>query len=62
MTAVGKGFVAILATNERGSIERRPATTRREAFAVARDLSDEAERREFNRGEIVRVEVAQADE
>jgi len=38
VTAVGKGFVAVLATDMRGPIERRPATTRREAFAAARDL------------------------
>ena|SRR2546428_13280554 len=29
MTVVGKEFVAVLSTNERGPVERRPATTRR---------------------------------
>jgi hypothetical protein len=62
MTAIGQGYLAILATNERGPIERRPATTRREAFAAARDLLDEAERREWHRGEVVSVEVRQSDE
>jgi hypothetical protein len=62
MTAIGKGYLAILATNKRGPIERRPATTRREAFAAARDLLDEAERREWHRGEVVSVTIAQSDE
>jgi hypothetical protein len=62
MTAVGKGYVAVLATDMRGPVERRKAGTRKQAFAAAHMLLDVAERREFNRGEIVRVEVQQAEE
>jgi hypothetical protein len=62
MTAIGKGYVATLSTNERGPVERRPATTRREAFAAARDLLDAAEHLETRRGEIVSVSVGQSDE
>ena len=61
MTAVGKEFVATLSTDMRGPVECRPATTRRKAFATARDLLDEAERREWY-GEVVSIEVRQADE
>jgi hypothetical protein len=61
MTAIGQGYVAILGTNERGPVERRTATTRREAFAAARDLLDEAERRDWHRGEVVSVEVRQPE-
>ncbi len=61
MTAVGKGYIATLTSNQRGPVERRPATTRREAFAAARDLLDEAERRDWNRGEIVSVQIAQSE-
>ena len=62
MTAIGREFIAILSTNERGPVERRKAGTRKQAFAAARTLLDIAERREFNRGEVVSVEVRQAEE
>jgi len=62
MTANGKSFVAVLATNERGPILTRRAETRADAFAQARRLLDDAEDREWNRGETVSVEVRQADE
>jgi hypothetical protein len=62
MTAIGQGYVAVLATDMRGPVERRPATTRREAFAAARDLLDAAERRDWHRGEAISVEVRQAEE
>jgi hypothetical protein len=52
-TALGREYIAILSTNERGPIERRPATTRREAFATARILLDVAERGAWNQGEVV---------
>ena len=52
-TALGREYIAILSTNERGPIERRPATTRREAFAAARILLDVAERGAWNQGEVV---------
>jgi hypothetical protein len=61
VTAVGREFIAILSTNERGPVERRKAGTRKQAFAAARTLLDIAERREFNRGEVVSVEVRQAE-
>jgi hypothetical protein len=62
VTAVGKDFKAVLSTNMRGPIVTRKADTREAAFAVARRLLDDAERREFNRGEVVSVEVWQAEE
>jgi hypothetical protein len=62
VTAVGKEFIAVLATNERGAVERRKARTRTQAFAAARVLLDVAERRTWNQGEVVSVEVRQAEE
>jgi hypothetical protein len=62
MTAIGKGYVAVLSTNERGPIERRSATSWGMAFAKARLLLDAAERRDWHRGEVVSIEVRQADE
>jgi hypothetical protein len=61
MTAIGREFIALLSTNERGPVERRKAGTRKQAFAAARTLLDVAERRDWHRGEVVRVEVARAD-
>ena len=46
----------------RGPVERRKAGTRSQAFAAARTLLDVAERRDWHRGEVVGVEVRQADE
>jgi hypothetical protein len=61
MVAIGREFIAILSTNERGPVERRKAGTRSQAFAAARTLLDVAERRDWNRGEVVRVEIGQSD-
>jgi hypothetical protein len=47
----------------RGHGERRAAGSRKQAFAAARTLLDQAEHRDdWHRGEIVSVEVRQADE
>ena len=62
MAAIGQGYIATLTTSQRGPLERRTATTRKEAFAAARDLLDAAERREWHRGETVSISVAQSDE
>jgi hypothetical protein len=62
MTAIGREFIAILSTNERGPVERRKARTRSQAFAAARTLLDVAERRDWNRGEAILVEVRQAED
>ncbi len=62
MTAIGREYIAILSTNVRGPVERRKAGTRTQAFAAARTLLDVAERRDWNRGELVRVEVGQSDD
>jgi len=62
VTAVGKGYCATLSTNERGPVERRKAGTRSQAIAAARTLLDVAERRDWNRGEIVSVAVAQSEQ
>ena len=62
MTAIGKGYVAVLSTNERGPIERRPARTWSEACAAARQLLDLVEHGQWHQGEILLVEVRQADD
>jgi hypothetical protein len=62
MTAIGRGFIAILSSSERGPIERRPAKTWSEACAAARQLLDLVEDGQWHRGEIVRIEVAQSDD
>jgi hypothetical protein len=61
-TARAAAAASLLSTNERGPVERRKAGTRSQAFAAARTLLDVAERREFNRGEVVSVEVRQSDD
>jgi hypothetical protein len=45
MTAIGRGFIATLSTDQREPVERRPATSWKQAFAKARLLLDAAERR-----------------
>ena len=62
VTAIGQGYVAILSTNERGPIEHRPAETWSEACAAARQLLDLVEQGQWHRGEIVLVEVRQAED
>jgi hypothetical protein len=62
MTAIGRGFVATLSTDQRGPIERKPATSRSAAFVKARLLLDAAERRDWHNGEIVSVSIAQSEE
>jgi hypothetical protein len=62
MVAIGKDYVAVLSTNQRGPVERGKAGTRLQAFAAARTLLDVAERREWHRGEAISVEVRQAEE
>ena len=62
VVAIGKDYVAVLSTSERGPVERRKAGTRSEAFAAARTLLDVAERRDWHRGEVVTVEVPQAED
>jgi hypothetical protein len=61
VVAIGKDYVAVLSTNERGRVERRKAGTRSQAFAAACTLLDVAERRDWNRGEAILVEVRQAE-
>jgi hypothetical protein len=62
MTAIGREFIAILSTNERGPIEHRPARTWSEACVAARQLLDLVEHGQWHRSEIVLVEVRQSDE
>ena len=62
MVAIGKDYVAVLSTSERGPVERRKAGTRSQAFAAARTLLDVAERRDWNKGEAISVEVRQAED
>lgn len=62
MSAIGKGFVAVLATNQRGPVVTRKAESREGAFAQAHVLLDQAEERQWFNGEVVAVEVRQAEE
>jgi hypothetical protein len=62
MTAVGRGFVAVLASDMRGPIERKPAQSWQDAFIRARLLLDAAEKRDWYRGEAISVEVRQAEQ
>ncbi len=55
MTAIREGYVAVLATNERGSVERRKAVLGDRRSRARAPLLDVAERREFNRGEVATV-------
>jgi hypothetical protein len=61
MTATGKGFVAVLSTDQRGPIERKPATSWEQAFVKARLLLDAAERRDWFRGETIIIKVEPDD-
>jgi hypothetical protein len=62
MTAVGKGYVAILASDQRGPIERRPATSWGQAFLKAKLLLDAAEKRDWWKGERVSISISQSEE
>jgi hypothetical protein len=61
MTAVGRDFTAVLSTSMRGPLVTRRVPTLSDAYAMARRLLDDAERQQFNRGELVRVEIGQSD-
>jgi hypothetical protein len=63
LTAIGKTYVAILSTDMRGPVERKPAATWEMAFIKARLLLDAAERRrDWWKGEVVSVAVAQSEQ
>ena len=62
MSAIGKSYVAILSTDQRGPIERKPAVSWGQAFLKARLMLDAAERRDWWKGEVVSISVAQADD
>jgi hypothetical protein len=62
MTAIGRGFTATLLTDMRGPVLTRRAPTWSGAVAIARVLLDQVEDGAWNRGEVVSVQVAQADE
>jgi hypothetical protein len=62
MTAIGREYVATLSSDMRGPIERKPAATWGQAFLKARLMLDAAEKRDWWRGEVVSISVAQSDE
>ncbi len=63
MSAIGKGYTATLSSSMRGPLEKKSATSWAQAFAKGRLLLDAAERRrDWYRGEVVSVEVRQADQ
>jgi hypothetical protein len=53
VTAVGKTFVATLTTDQRGPVLTLKAATKADAFMQAHRLLDQAEDREWHRGEAV---------
>jgi hypothetical protein len=62
LSAIGKTYVATLSSDQRGPIERRPATSWGLAFLKAKLLLDAAEKRDWYKGETVSVSVAQSEE
>jgi len=62
LTAIGANWKAVLVSDQRGPVLTRKAKTRSDAFAQAHRLLDDAEDRQWFNGELVRVEVRQADE
>jgi hypothetical protein len=62
MTAIGKGFVATLSSNERGPILTRRASTSSEAISAAHVLLDRAEDQQWHLGERVSAQIAQSDD
>jgi hypothetical protein len=51
-----------LVSDQRGPLVSRQAQTRAEAFKQAHVLLDQAEDRDWFRGEVVSVQVAQSDQ
>jgi hypothetical protein len=62
MVAIGTNWQASLVSDQRGPVLTRRAKTRSDAFAQAHRLLEDAEDRQFHRGETVSVAVAQSDE
>ena len=61
MTAIGKGFHVVLATDQRGNVETREAKTRLEAYTTARGLLALAECRKWYLGEVVSIRIEQRE-
>jgi hypothetical protein len=59
MVAIGRGFVAVLSTDQRGPVLTRKAAAKSEAFMQAHALLDQAEDMARYRGEVVGVRVEQ---
>ncbi len=67
MTAIGKTYRVVLATDQRGPIGRpKPAKTRKEAFRIAKEVINEAALTDsiggWHIGETVMVCIEPADE
>jgi hypothetical protein len=62
VTAIGKGFRAVLATDQRGNVEAREAKTRLEAYTAARGLLALAECRKWYAGEVVSIRIEQRED
>ena len=61
MTAIGKAFVAVLSSDQRGPLVTRRSKTKSDAYSMAHRLLDDAEDMVWFNGELVRVEVGQSD-
>ena len=61
VSTIGKGYVAVLSTNQRSPVLTRKAATKSEAFSLAHRLLDDAEDRQCFNGETVSVQIGQAD-
>jgi hypothetical protein len=62
MVAIGTNWQASLVSDQRGPVLKRRTKTRADAFAQAHRLLDDAEDRQWHRGEAVSVRVEQAEE
>jgi hypothetical protein len=63
MTAIGTTWRTTLVSGQRGPVGRRSASNRKIAFALARALLDQAEQRsDWHRGEVISIEVRQAED
>jgi hypothetical protein len=60
--AIGKGYQAVLATDQRGNVEVREAKTRSEAFTAARGVLALAKYRKWYTGEIISIRIEQREE
>jgi hypothetical protein len=62
LTAIGKAFVAVLSSDQRGPLVTRRSKTKSDAYSMAHRLLDDAQDMVWFNGELVRIEMSQAEE